>query len=112
MDIVKRGDVVVVAMPGDYGKPRPALVIQSDLFNETHASVTVAPVTSTIVDAPLFRLTVDPSSSNGLRSLSQIMVDKATAVRRDRIGKAIGRLDDTTMIRVNRAVALWLGLAA
>lgn len=109
---MKRGDVVVVAIQGDYGKPRPALVIQSDLFNETHASVTVAPVTSTIVDAPLFRLTVDPSSSNGLRSLSQIMVDKAVAVRRDRIGQAIGRLDDSTMIRVNRAVALWLGLAA
>jgi len=69
-------------------------------------------VTTTLVDAPLFRLTVDPSSSNGLRSLSQIMVDKVAAVRRDRIGKAIGRLDDRTMIRVNRAVALWLGLAA
>ena len=109
---MKRGDVVVVAMQGDYGKPRPALVIQSDLFNETHASVTVVPVTSTIVDAPLFRLTIDPSSSNGLRSISQIMVDKVTAVRRDRIGKAIGRLDDNTMIRVNRAVALWFGLAA
>jgi Growth inhibitor len=112
LDVVKRGDVVVVAMQGDYGKPRPALVIQSDLFNETHASVTVVPVTSTIVDAPLFRLTIDPSSSNGLRSISQIMVDKVTAVRRDRIGKAIGRLDDNTMIRVNRAVALWFGLAA
>jgi len=108
---VKRGDVIVVAMQGDYGKPRPALVIQSDLFNETHAGVTVAPVTSAIVDAPLFRLTVDPSSSNGLRSVSQVMVDKVTAIRRDRIGKAIGRLDDNTMIRVNRAVALWFGLA-
>jgi mRNA interferase MazF len=68
--------MVMVAIQGDYGKPRPALVIQSNLFNETHVSVTVAPVTSTIVDAPLFRLTVDPSSSNGMRSISQIMVDK------------------------------------
>ena len=109
---MKRGEVVVIAMQGDYGKPRPALVIQSDLFNETHPSVTVAPVTSTLVDAPLFRLTIDPSSSNGLRSLSQIMVDKVTAIRRDRIGKVIGRLDDNTMIRVNRAVAMWVGLAA
>ena len=73
---MKRGDMVMVAIQGDYGKPRPALVIQSNLFNETHVSVTVAPVTSTIVDAPLFRLTVDPSSSNGMRSISQIMVDK------------------------------------
>ena len=109
---MKRGEVVVVAMQGDYGKPRPALVIQSDLFNDTHASIVVAPVTSTIVDAPLFRLTVDPTPSNGLRSVSQIMLDKVTAVRRDRIGKAVGRLDDGTMIRVNRAMALWLGLAA
>jgi len=88
------------------------LVIQSDLFNETHANVAVTPVTTTIVDAPLVRLTVDPASSNGLRSLSQIMVDKPPAVRRDRVGTAIGRLDDSTMIRVNRAVAPWLGLAA
>jgi mRNA interferase MazF len=104
-------DVVVVAMKGDYGKPRPALVIQSDLFNGSHASVPVAPVTSAIVDSPLFRLTLEPSPSNGLRSISQIMIDKATAIRRDRIGKSIGHLDDSTMIRVNRAVALWFGIA-
>ena len=109
---MKRGDLVVVAMQGDYGKPRPALVVQSDLFNDTHASVTIAPVTSTIVDAPLFRLTVDPSPRSGLRSVSQIMIDKVTAVRRSRIGKAVGRLDDDTMVRVNRAMSLWLGLVA
>ena len=109
---MKRGDVVIVATQGDYGKPRPALVIQSDLFNDTHASVSIAPVTSTIVDAPLFRLTVDPTRSNGLLSVSQIMVDKVTAIRRDKIGKAVGRLDDATMMRVSRAIALWFGLAA
>jgi len=109
---VKRGDIVVVALSGDYGKPRPALVVQSDFFNEAHASVTVAPVTSAIVNAPLFRLTVEPSPRTGLRSVSQIMVDKVTTVRRDRLGKAIGRLDDETMLRVNRAIALWFGLAA
>jgi len=112
MDFVKRGDVVVVAMQGDHGKPRPALVIQSDLFNPTHPSVTVAPVTTTIVDAPLFRLTLDPTPTNGLRSVSQIMIDKATAIRRVRVGKIVGHLDDSTMLRVNRAMALWLGLAA
>jgi mRNA interferase MazF len=108
---VKRGDVVVVAISGDYGKPRPALVVQSDLFNDTHASVTVAPVTSTIVNAPLFRLTVEPSAETGLRSVSQIMVDKITAVKRERVGRAIGRLDDGTMLRVSRAIALWFGIA-
>ncbi len=104
--------MVIIAIQGDYGKPRPALVIQSDLFNETHASITVAPVTSTIVDAPLFRLTIDPTNSNGLKSVSQLMLDKITAIRRDKVGKTVGRLDDRTMVRVNRAVGLWLGLAA
>ena len=108
---MNRGDLVVVAMSGDYGKPRPALVVQSDLFNDTHASVTVLPVTSTIVDAPLFRLSVDPSPANGLRSLSQVMVDKPTTVRATRVGKVIGRLEGDTMQRVNRALALWCGLA-
>ena len=108
---MKRGDVVVVALAGDYGKPRPALIIQSDLFNETHASITVVPVTSTIVDAPLFRLTVEPSRGNGLRSLSQLMIDKVTTVSRTRITQSIGRLEDDLMVRVSRALALWVGIA-
>lgn len=111
MDRLKRGDVVVVALAGDYGKPRPALIIQSDLFNETHASITVVPVTSTIVDAPLFRLTVEPSRGNGLRSLSQLMIDKVTTVSRTRITQSIGRLEDDLMVRVSRALALWVGIA-
>ena len=109
---MKRGDLVVVAMQGDYGKPRPALVVQSDLFNETHASITVAPVTSTIVDTPLFRVTVEPSRRNGLRLVSQIMVDKVTTVRRQRLGQTIGRLEEDVMLRVSRALALWFGVAA
>jgi len=83
-------DVVVVAMQGDYGKPRPALVIQSDLFNDAHSSVVVAPVTSTIIDAPLFRLTLESHALKRAAAVSQIMVDKVTAVRRDRIGKSRG----------------------
>lgn len=109
---MKRGDLVSVVIPGDYGKPRPALVVQSDLFNETHASITVVPVTSTIVDTPLFRLTVEPSRENGLRTISQIMVDKVTTVRRQRLGQTIGRLEDDAMVRVNRAMALWFGITA
>ena len=108
---MKRGEVVVVSLTGDHGKPRPALVVQSDLFNETHASVTLAPVTSSIVDAPLFRLTLDPAAQTGLRSVSQIMIDKVTTVKRDKIGRSIGRVDDDTMVRVNRAMALWFGLS-
>lgn len=91
--------------------PPPALIVQADLFNETHASVTVVPVTSTLVDAPLFRLTVEPSPGNGLRSLSQLMVDKVTTVSRARIAQTIGRLKDDLMLRVSRALALWVGIA-
>jgi mRNA interferase MazF len=82
---VKRGDLVVVAMPGDDSKPRPALVVQSDLFNDAHASITVAPVSSIIVDTPLFRVIVEPSRRNGLWLVSQVMVDKVTTVRRQRL---------------------------
>jgi mRNA interferase MazF len=108
---VRRGELVVVAVPGDYGKPRPALIVQSDLFNETHASITVAPISSTIVDTPLFRVTVEPSRRNGLRVVSQIMVDKVTTVRRQRMGETIGRMEDDVMLRVSRALALWFGIA-
>ena len=109
---MRRGDLVVVAIQGDYGKPRPALVVQSDLFNEAHASITVAPVTSTIVDTPLFRLTVEPSRRNGLRVVSQIMVDKITTVRRQRLAQTIGHLEEDVMLRVSRALALWVGITA
>ena len=108
---MKRGDLVVVAVAGDYGKPRPALVVQADVFNESHPSVTLLPVTSPLVDAPLFRLTVEPSPGNGLRALSQIMIDKVTTVRRARIGATIGYLEDDLLLRVSRALALWTGIA-
>lgn len=107
---MRRGDLVTIALQGDYGKPRPALVIQSDRFPDT-ASVTVLPVTSDLLDAPLLRLTVGPSAGNGLRKVSQVMVDKAVTVRTDRIGPPFGRLDDATMVSVNRSLALFLGLA-
>ena len=112
MDRLKRGDLVVVALPGAYGKPRPALIVQADLFNETHPSVSVVPVTTTLVNAALFRLTAEPSPGNGLRSLSQLMVDKVTTVPRERITRTIGRLEDDLLLRVSRALALWLGIAA
>lgn len=108
---MKRGDVVTVAVQGDYGKPRPAVVVQSDLFNETHPSITVLPLTSTIVDAPLIRLTVDPGRENGLTRVSQVMVDKVLTLPREKIGQSVGRLDDDLMIRITRALAMWLGVA-
>ena len=107
---MKRGDIVTIALQGDYGKPRPALVIQSDLFAE-HPSVTVLPVTSERCDAPLFRIDVEPSDGNGLRKISAVMVDKPQTVARARIGSTIGRLDDDSMLAVTRALAVFLGFA-
>src|SRR5207245_8968422 len=89
---MKRGDVVVAAAPGNFGKPRPALVVQSDLFNPTHPSLVICPITSHLVDAPLFPLTLRPSPDNGLKSESQLMIDKLIAGKRERIGHRIGQL--------------------
>lgn len=108
---MSRGDVVVCAAPGDFGKPRPALVVQSDLFNPTHASIVICPITSHLVDASLFRLTIRPSKENGLKAKSQIMIDKMTAVKRQRIGQRIGRLKEADLSDVDRALPLWLGIA-
>jgi len=107
---VKRGDVVTIALQGDYGKPRPALVVQSDLF-DSHPSVTILPITSELHDTPLFRVDVEPNDANGLRKKSQIMVDKAQTVARAKIGKTVGRVDDQTMLAVTRLLAFFLGFA-
>ena len=107
---MRRGDLVTVAMPGDFGKPRPALVIQSDLFDQT-GTVTVLLMSGTLVDAPLIRPTVHPTPANGLRKPSQVMIDKAMSVKRERAGAPIGRLEDETMLAVTRSLAVFLGLA-
>jgi mRNA interferase MazF len=108
---VKRGDLVTVALQGEFGKPRPALIVQSDLFNAEHATLSVLPITSEIVGAPIFRITLEPSNANGLREVSQIMVDKIVSIKRDKVGEPFGRLEEETMLRVNRALAVWLGIA-
>ena len=107
---MRRGDLVTIALQGDFGKPRPGLVIQSDLFEE-HPSVTVLPVTSELREGPLFRITVLPDEGNGLKKPSQVMVDKAQTVPREKIGETCGQLDDDTMLSVNRALAVFLGIA-
>jgi len=107
---LKRGDLVTVALQGDLGKPRPALVIQSDLF-DAHPSVTILPVTSDLRATPLFRITVNPTEGNGLSKTSQVMVDKPQSIAREKIGMVLGRMDDEAMLAVNRALAVFLGLA-
>ena len=99
---------MTISLPGNYGKPRPALVIQSDLF-DSHPSVTVLPVTSELRDLPLFRVRIEPGKSNGLRALSEVMVDKTHTVAREKVGSRIGQLEDEAMMAVNRALATFLG---
>ena len=103
-------EFVTVAMPGDFGKPRPALIIQADQFEDT-GTVTVLLVAGTLVDAPLIRPMVRPTPENGLRKPSQVMIDKAMSVKRDKLGPSFGRLDDETMLSVTRSLAVFLGLA-
>ena len=108
---MKRGAIVVVAARGAYvGKPRPAVVVQSDLFNPTHASLTICPITSDCVDAPLFRLTLPPGTRTGLRGVSQVMIDKVVSVPRGAISAEIGECDARELEAVDDGVRRWLGL--
>lgn len=108
---MKRGDIVTIATRGAYtSKPRPALVIQSDLFNGTHGSITICPITSDIVDAPLFRATVPPGNRTGLRVASQVMIDKLVSVPRASIGRIVGRCSVDELTTVEEALRTWLSL--
>lgn len=109
---MKRGEIWTVAGGKDYaGKPRPVVIVQDDRFDRTD-SVTVCAFTTDPTDAPLFRLSIEPSESNGLRALSRLMVDKITTVPKTKIGTRLGRLADEDMVRLNRAVLVFLGIAA
>lgn len=105
---MKQGDVISVSLPGDYGKPRPALVIQSDIYEHLN-SVTILPLTSNILSTERCRVRVEMSEENGLRHTSQVMMEKAATVPRLKAGPVIGRLSDADMSAVNRALALFLG---
>jgi len=108
---VFRGEIWTMSGGQDYnGKPRPVLVVQDDRFDAT-ASVTVCAFTTDPTQAPIFRLEVAPSDRNGLRAPSRLMVDKIASVPRSKLGSRVGRLDDEDMMRLNRAVLVFLGLA-
>tara|TARA_B110000879_G_C11111213_1_gene487522 strand:- start:91 stop:414 length:324 start_codon:yes stop_codon:yes gene_type:complete len=107
---MKRGDIVTVSVGGDYGKPRPALIIQSDLFIET-ASVTILPLTSHLINAPLIRIEIEADETNGLKKTSQIMIDKLLTTPREKVGDAIGCLQSNVIMEVERALALFVGIA-
>jgi mRNA interferase MazF len=107
---MQRGDLVVVAMQGDHGKPRPALVIQSDLFDQL-PTVTVLPLVSSQLVPAITRVDIEPSDANGLHAMSQIVVHRPASIDRTKVNRVIGRADDETMLTVTRALALFLGLA-
>jgi len=106
--MMQRGDLVTVSLQGDYGKPRPALVVQSDLLADLE-SVVICPVTSELRDAA-FRVTIEPSPANGLQKRSQVMVDKLSTLPRTRISEPFGRLDDERMRAISRALLLVVGV--
>jgi mRNA interferase MazF len=109
---MKRGEVWTVSGGQDYaGKPRPVVIVQDDNFDAT-ASIMICAFTTDETEAPLFRLPVAPHAGNGLRLLCQLMVDKLTTVPKTKLGERVGRLDDEGMVRLNRAIAVFLGLAA
>ena len=108
---MKRGEVWTAAGGKDYaGKPRPVVIVQDDRFDATN-SITICSFTTDPADAPLFRVPVEPSASNGLRSASRLMVDKITTVPKSRLGTRLGRLADEDIVRLNRAMMIFLGLA-
>ena len=107
---MSRGDLVVVAAPGDYGKPWPAVIVQSDAIPDSHASVVICQLTSDLAEAD-FRVTIEPGPETGLRARSQVMADKPVTIRRARIGQCIGRLGASDMARLNVALAFVMGLA-
>jgi mRNA interferase MazF len=108
---MRRGDVVTVAAAGDFGKPRPGVIVQTDALPESHASVVICQLTSELVDAADFRVTVSPTSENGLHVQSQVMADKPVTVRRVRVGRHIGRLSPEDLARLNTALAFVIGLS-
>lgn len=105
-----RGSLVTIVSSGDFGKPRPALILQADAF-ATLDSVTVLPLTSAVTKAPLFRISLQPDARNGLKAVSQIMVDKAVTIRRDKLGPVFGSVEADTLVAVERALLVFLGIA-
>ncbi len=109
---MRRGDIWTIAGGQGYaGKPRPVVIVQDDSFNATD-SVTICAFTSDETEAPLFRLRVDPSPRNGLRITCRMMVDKVTTVPKSKVGVRVGRLSDEDILRLNRSLAVFLGLAS
>ena len=108
---MRRGEIWTVSGGKDYaGKPRPAVILQDDRFDSTD-SITICVFTTDPTDAPIFRLPFEPSPKNGLKSSCSLMADKITTVPKTKMGSRVGFLDDEDIVRLNRAILVFLGLA-
>jgi len=107
---LSKGDVVTVIVPGDHGKPRPAVVVQAHPFAEVHPSLTVCPLTTRLTGLRLFRVAIAPDVKNGLRQASEVMVDKVSSVSRSRIGSQVGKLSAGDRTAIDGALRRWFGL--
>jgi mRNA interferase MazF len=105
-----RGDVVAAIIPGDFGKPRPVVIVQAGAFLESHASVTVCPLTTHLTGLRMFRIIIAPEKGNGLTEPSEVMVDKVSSLRRERISEAIGSLSESEMLVIDDSLRGWLAL--
>lgn len=109
---MKRGEIWTVSGGASYtGKPRPAVIVQDDRFSQT-ASITLCAFTTDPTEAPLLRMVIEPTDRNGLKNSSRLMIDKATTVSKTRLGKRVGKLGDEDLVRLNRALTVFLGLAS
>jgi mRNA interferase MazF len=108
---MKRGDVVIVSTQGDYGKPRPAVIVQADLVTSQVESVIVCLMTGTASNTDMVRLPVQPTADNGLNQTSYLMAEKIMTFPNHKIAKRVGRVDAKTMSLIDRTLALVLGLA-
>ena len=108
MDL-KRGDLVILSAPGSYGKPRPSIVLQSDLYDSTASVVVFLMTTKLHPESPLIRYSVLPTQANGLKEPTDVMIDKIFTVPRERMGKKIGKLDPAQMTEITAELAIFLG---
>ena len=107
---MQRGDIILCVLHGDYGKPRPVVVVQTNIVNDTHDSVTLCPLTTHLIDAALFRVSVVPTKENGLKEASQVMVDKISSQKRSKLRERIGSLTADQLQKVNDALRFWQDL--
>lgn len=105
-----RGDVVAAIVSGDFGKPRPVVIVQARPYLESHASITVCPLTTHLTGLRMFRIMIAPDKSNGLNEPSEVMVDKVSSLRRERIATSIGKLAASDMQAIDTSLRGWLAL--